>query len=96
MCNITRCYLNIAFFPIRSDQFYFNVTKGFHCYQTVHGSNREHCLAKSKGRKHPIVPERLVSRGKRDKTNVHERPRPGSFTKVNLVVGSWCSDTSYG
>ena len=40
-------------------QFYFNATKGFHCYQT---RAKEHCLDKSKGRKHPVVPDRLVSR----------------------------------
>ena len=40
-------------------QFYFNATKGFHCYQT---KAKEHCLDKSKGRKHPVVPDKLVSR----------------------------------
>ena len=42
-------------------QFYFNATKGFHCYRTRRGT-KEHCLDKSKGRKHPAVPDRLISR----------------------------------
>ncbi len=48
---------------ISEEQFYFNATKGFHCFQTR--SKKEQCLAKNKGRKHPDVPEKVVSRLRR-------------------------------
>ena len=73
---LTNCHIIINIVLFHWDlknlilQFYFNATKGFHCYQTrAHNpaaaaatARKEHCLDKSKGRKHPAVPDKLVSR----------------------------------
>ena len=64
--NDSNRYSTYTHFPMLTSlssmlQFYFNATKGFHCYRTRRGT-KEHCLDKSKGRKHPDVPDRLISR----------------------------------
>ena len=42
---------------ITKENFFFNSTKGFHCFQK---DNEEHCLAKSKGRIHPNISSIVV------------------------------------
>ena len=43
---------------ITKSHFFFNSTKGFHCLHKKR--DEEHCLAKSKGRSHPVISKFLV------------------------------------
>lgn len=51
-------YLKLEPF-FRSDMFVFNRTKGFYCWM---GQEREICLGSEKGRPHPFVSQKAVSR----------------------------------
>ena len=51
---------------ISEDYFYYNVTKGFHCVKRGKGGNRANrCLAKSKGRAHPKIDRKVISKLRR-------------------------------
>lgn len=45
---------------INQHNFYFNETKGFYCLKTDMGENK--CLRETKGRKHPDVNPKVISK----------------------------------
>lgn len=45
---------------ISQNNFYFNETKGFYCLRTDMGESK--CLRETKGRRHPTVDPRVISR----------------------------------
>ena len=48
----------------QEDMFYYNNTKGFYCWKLVdkQGNEVRNCLGSSKGREHPFVSEKVISR----------------------------------
>ena len=61
---------------ITRQNFFFNSTKGFHCIQKH--EEKEHCLAKSKGRSHPNISSVLVHK-------LRKFFRPYNYKFYNLV-----------
>lgn len=47
---------------ISDKHFYFNTTKGFPCLKKTESSGNPHCLGKTKGRTHPKVDEKVITR----------------------------------
>ena len=69
---------------ITEDNFILNKTRGFPCIKKTMSSKRGHCLDKSKGRKHPILPESVIAALRR-----FYRPFNAKFYRLTNINFHW-------
>ena len=77
-------FLNVPSY-FKHDMFYFNETKGFYCWKRANGKSQIRCLGSSKGRKHPQVSEKTIS-----KLRQFFKPHMKQFCMLASVNFSWC------
>ena len=77
-------FLNVPSY-FKPDMFYFNETKGFYCWKRAISNTKVRCLGSSKGRKHPEVSEKTIS-----KLRQFFKPHMKEFCMLARVNFSWC------